>query len=243
MTGSDDSKTQEEIFNKDMDSWWNPKGDHYTLHWITPVRFNYFKSAVENSGRSLDEQKVLDVGCGGGLLSEEFAKAGAIVTGIDLAPKAIEAAAKHAEKSNLKINYEVNSIEKFLIGNGEKFDIIVCSEVLEHVFNLEEFLRDMLGTLKPGGTFLFSTINKTLKAKFFAIYVAENLLGMLHKGTHKFDKFIRPSTLTDLLTKNDSTTEEIKGISFNPLKMDFTISNDLSVNYIGRATKKATAAK
>ena len=117
------TKTEEEIFNKDMNSWWDPKGDHYTLHWITPVRFNYFKDSIEELQTTLDEKKVLDVGCGGGLLSEEFAKAGAIVTGIDLAPKAIEAATEHANISNLKINYEVNSIEKFSIGNEEKFDV------------------------------------------------------------------------------------------------------------------------
>jgi len=224
--------TQEEIFDN-VESWWNPKGSHYTLHWITPVRFDYFSSC---SG-DLKGKAVLDVGCGGGLLSEEFAKAGAEVTGIDLAPKAIEAATGHAKANALDINYLHSSIEKFLPGNEEKFDIVVCSEVLEHVFDLQQFVKDMMGTLKPGGKFLFSTINKTLKSKLFAIYIAENVLGMLHKGTHKFEKFIRPSDLSECLEDNNVKIEEIKGLSFSPLRLDFVISNDLSVNYIGYAVK------
>ncbi|MDP2690636.1 MAG: bifunctional 2-polyprenyl-6-hydroxyphenol methylase/3-demethylubiquinol 3-O-methyltransferase UbiG, partial [Deltaproteobacteria bacterium] len=174
--------TESQKFEKYGAEWWNPAGRLFSLHRINPLRFDYFSGAAG----ALSGKRVLDIGCGGGLLAERFAGAGALVTGIDLSPVAVEAAKKHASGSGLSIDYRVASPSQLLKEAPEGFDIVVCAEVLEHVDDLRGFLRDSLSMLKPGGLFFFGTINKTLKARFFAIFVAEDLLGMVPRGTHDY---------------------------------------------------------
>ncbi len=225
--------TESEKFEKLGAEWWNPAGKLFSLHRINPLRFDYFSGVAG----PVEGKAVLDIGCGGGLLAEKFAGAGAVVTGIDLSPVAIKAAKEHSSEGGLDIDYRVAAPSGIAAENRERFDIIVCAEVLEHVDDLEGFLRDSLSMLKPGGLFFFGTINKTLKARFFAIFVAEDILGMVPRGTHDYNRFIRPSTLKRILEDNGVEIAELKGMTYDPLKFEFKISNDTSVNYLGYGRK------
>lgn len=229
--------TETEKFEKYGAEWWNPTGRLFSLHRINPLRFDYFSGvAGELSGK-----KTLDVGCGGGLLAERFAASGALVTGIDLSPVAIEAAKKHAKESALDIEYLVCPVSKLRGAHGEgdsSFDIVVCAEVLEHVDDLNGFLRDSSAMLKPGGLFFFGTINKTLKARLLAVFVAEDVLNMVPKGTHDYKRFVRPSLLKKILEDNDVEMMELKGMSYDVLRFEFKLSNDTTVNYLGWARKR-----
>ncbi|MBI1912271.1 MAG: bifunctional 2-polyprenyl-6-hydroxyphenol methylase/3-demethylubiquinol 3-O-methyltransferase UbiG [Deltaproteobacteria bacterium] len=225
--------TESEKFEKYGQEWWNPAGKLFSLHRINPLRFDYFSAKIDGLGG----KRLLDIGCGGGLLAERFANAGAIVTGIDLSPVAIDAAKRHAAETGLQIDYKVSSPPQFVTQNTEPFDIIVCAEVLEHVDDLRGFLRDALSMLKPGGLFFFGTINKTMKARLLALFVAEDLLNMVPKGTHDYNRFVKPSILKLILEENGVEIVELKGMTYDPLKLEFKISNDTSVNYLGYARK------
>ncbi len=226
--------TEADKFEKFGSEWWNPAGKLFSLHRINPLRFEYFAAHAGD----LAGKRVLDVGCGGGILAEKFAEKGAAVTGIDLSPVAIEAAKKHATESGLDMTYRVASPGELAAGSPGPFDIVICAEVLEHVDDLGAFLRDALGMLKPGGLFFFGTINRTVKARLLALVVAEDLLRMVPRGTHDYKRFVRPSELTRALAENGVTIKEIKGMTYDPLKLEFKISNDPSVNYLGYAEKE-----
>lgn len=226
--------TESEKFEKYGQEWWNPAGKLFSLHRINPLRFDYFAGKTGE----LKGKRALDIGCGGGLLAERFAASGALVTGIDLSPVAIDAAKRHAKESALEIDYRVTSPSKLAAENPPQFDIIICAEVLEHVDDLRGFLRDSLGMLKSGGLFFFGTLNKTIKSKLLAIFVAEDVLGMVPKGTHDYKRFVRPSALKEILEENGVEIMELKGMSYNPFKLEFELSNDTSVNYLGYARKR-----
>lgn len=220
-------------FNRYGRDWWNPEGGMFALHMINKLRFDYFKGILGDiAGKS-----VLDIGCGGGLLAEEFAKSGAGVTGIDLSPTAIDAAKEHADKSGLSIDYRNCSIRE-AAEREEVFDIVVCAEMLEHVDELAATVTESSNLLKSGGYYLFETINKTFKARFLAIFMAENVLNFVARGTHDYDKFVKPSALVNLLKRNGVDVKEIKGMSFDILDRRFRISNSTNVNYIGYGVKE-----
>ncbi|VAV85063.1 hypothetical protein MNBD_DELTA01-422 [hydrothermal vent metagenome] len=229
----------EEHFDTFKKDWWDPEGRLKSLHTINPLRFGYFSGKAAEFAGGLGGKRVLDIGCGGGILSESFAKEGGVVTGIDLAPTAIEAASEHAAEGGLEIEYKVATVAELAKERPEYYDAVACSEVVEHVDDLEGFLKDALSMLKHGGIFFFSTINKTLRAKFLAVFVAEDILGMIPPGTHDSAKFVRPSELVRILKDNSVVTEELKGMSFSPLSFEFKISKDISVNYLGCALKEA----
>lgn len=226
--------TESEKFEKYGQEWWNPAGKLFSLHRINPLRFDYFSGKCGE----LTGKRVLDIGCGGGLLAERFAASGAAVTGIDLSQVAIDAAKRHANETGLIIDYRLASPAKLVNESPAPFDVIVCAEVLEHVDDLNGFLRDSLSMLKEGGLFFFGTINKTFKARVLALFVAEDVLGMVPRGTHDYNRFIRPSVLKEILERNGVFIEELKGMTYDPLRLEFRISNDTSVNYLGYARKK-----
>jgi len=218
--------SETEKFNRMGKDWWDTKGGMSALHMINPIRFEYFSKRIG----PLQGKKVLDIGCGGGLLSEEFAKKGAMVTGVDLSPVAIDAAKKHAEQNCLDIEYlnlSVSNLDK------SGFDVVICAEMLEHVDNLEQMIAESSARVAKGGYYLFETINRTAAAWFFAVFMAENVLNFVGRGTHSYEKFIRPSRLAAILKENGINVKEIKGMTFSPLGWKFRISDSTSVNYIG----------
>src|SRR3990172_2516870 len=221
-----------EKFNKYGRDWWNPEGGMFALHMINKLRFDYFISILGD----VTGKTVADIGCGGGLLSEEFARRGARVTGVDLSPTAIDAAREHAEKSGVSIDYR-NCATKELVDKRETFDIVVCAEMLEHVDDLAKMVEESASLVKNGGHYLFETINKTLKARLLAVFMAENILNFVARGTHDYNKLIKPSTLVNLLRQSGIDVKEIKGMSFDILDRQFKISNSTDVNYIGYGIK------
>lgn len=224
--------SETEKFNKYGRDWWNPEGGMFALHMINKLRFDYFISILGD----VTGKTVADIGCGGGLLSEEFARRGARVTGVDLSPTAIDAAKEHAGKSRLSIDYR-NCAIKELVDKGETFDIVICAEMLEHVDDLKSTVKESASLLKNGGHYLFETINKTLKARFLAVFMAENVLNFVAKGTHDYNKFIKPSTLVNLLRENGIGVNEIRGMSYDILNRQFKLSDSTDVNYIGYGVK------
>ena len=222
--------SETEKFNKMGKDWWDKGGNMAALHMINPIRFKYFSERLGN----LKGKKVLDIGCGGGILSEEFAKKGAAVTGVDLSPVAIKGAKEHAAASGLDIDYRNCSVADI---EENDFDIVVCAEMLEHVDDLSTIIADSSARVKEGGYYLFETINKTMSAWFLAIFMAENVLKFVGKGTHSYERFIKPSSLAKLLSANGIAVKEIKGMTFSPLDWKFSISNSTLVNYIGYGKK------
>ena len=218
----------------DMDDWWDPAGRQASLLRINPLRFGYFREKI---GDKLKNKKVLDVGCGGGILSESFAREGALVTGIDLSPVAIKVAKEHAEGEGLTIDYRKVAVSELLKEEGGGYDVVVCSEVLEHVEDLEGLVQNCCDMLRPDGAFLFSTINRTFKARLLAVFVAEDLLGMIEPGTHDYNRFVKPSRLASLMRDRGVVVKEIKGMSYDVLSLDFKLSSDTSVNYLGFGVK------
>jgi len=221
---------QEELnkFNKLADHWWDPKGDFYSLHMLNPLRFNYIKQHTE-----LQTKKCLDVGCGGGILTESLATRASVVTGIDLAENALSVAEKHSTTSNLQnINYEQSSVEDHCEKNESEYDVLTCMEMLEHVPNPEQIVMACSLGVKQGGHLYFSTINRNLKSFLMAIVGAEYILKLLPKGTHEYDQLIKPSELDLWARKADLKLIDLSGVSYNPINETFKLSRDVSVNYM-----------
>ena len=221
---------QEELnkFNKITDHWWDPKGDFYSLHMLNPLRFNYIKQHTD-----LQTKKCLDVGCGGGILTESLATRASVVTGIDLAENALSVAEKHSTTSNLQnINYEQSSVEDHCEKNESEYDVLTCMEMLEHVPNPEQIVMACSLGVKQGGHLYFSTINRNLKSFLMAIVGAEYILKLLPKGTHEYDQLIKPSELDLWARKADLKLIDLSGVSYNPINETFKLSRDVSVNYM-----------
>ncbi|MDC0931320.1 bifunctional 2-polyprenyl-6-hydroxyphenol methylase/3-demethylubiquinol 3-O-methyltransferase UbiG [Methylophilaceae bacterium] len=216
-----------EKFNLLAHKWWDPTSEFKPLHEINPLRLNFIKSSVNIKGK-----KILDVGCGGGILSESLANEGADVTGIDQGDRVIKIAKLHAKESGIKVKYKHINIEDFYKNTDERFDVITCLEMLEHVPDPNSIINTCSKLLMPGGKIYFSTINKNLKAFLFAIIGAEYILNLLPKGTHEYKKFIKPSQLQTWANSNGLSFDSIIGMTYNPITQKYKLSQDTSVNYI-----------
>lgn len=225
MTNVDPSQIHQ--FNRIADTWWDKNGQFKPLHDINPIRLQF----IENQIKTFPNQKIIDIGCGGGILSESMAAKGASVTGIDLAEQALSVAKSHAQESQLAIDYQCIAAEDFAAAHAGQFDIVTCMEMLEHVPDPASIVNACATLVKPGGWVFLSTINRTHKAFLMAIIGAEYLLRMIPKGTHEYKKFIQPSELLNMARSAGLNPEVIKGMSYHLLSKDYGLSDDLSVNY------------
>ena len=235
------NKKEIEKFSRIAEEWWNPNGKFKPLHKFNPIRISYIKDNIintfklKNEKKPLKKIKILDIGCGGGLLSEPINRLGAEIIGIDASEKNIEVAKLHAKKNNLDIKYLCTSPENFK--TDIKFDVILNMEIVEHVKDIDFFLKSCSGLLKKKGIMFVATINKTLKSYLFAIIGAEYIMRWLPIGTHDWEKFVKPNDLIKILKKYNLKIDNLDGMKFNLIKDEWTISSDNSINYIAKFIK------
>lgn len=227
-----------EKFSAMADDWWNESGKFKPLHKFNPVRIKYIKDNLishfdlsESSSKPFAGLKVLDIGCGGGLLSIPMARLGGDITGVDASEKNIKIAKTYAKNNNIKIDYLHTTAEE-LASSGAKFDVILNMEVIEHVEDVESFMRSCCSMLKPGGLMFVATLNRTVKSFAFAIVGAEYVLGWLPKGTHEWNRFLKPSEINRFFEASKLALIDSTGVGYNPLKDEFSLSDDMGVNYI-----------
>ncbi len=212
--------------------WWDKNSEFKPLHEINPLRLNYIDQAIHLSGKT-----ILDVGCGGGILSESMAVKGARVTGIDLGEKALKVAQLHGLETGVEVNYRLIEIEQLAQEMPESFDVVTCMEMLEHVPNPASIILACSRLVKPGGSVFFSTINRNPKAYLLAVIGAEYILNMLPRGTHDYAKFIKPSELSNWARNADLSLVGTKGLGYNPVTKVFSLNDDISVNYMMQTVK------
>jgi 2-polyprenyl-6-hydroxyphenyl methylase/3-demethylubiquinone-9 3-methyltransferase len=220
-------KSEFDHFSRLAREWWSKNGQFKTLHDIQPFRIKYIQGVINKS--KLNKTKILDIGCGGGLISEGVSKLGADVTGIDFVKENIKVAKMHAKKNNLNINYIVKDFEKEKITS--KFDVIIIFEVLEHLNDWELFLKKIRLNLKKNGILIISTINKNLISKFFTLDIAENFLKWIPLNTHNYYKFIKPEELEFFLSTNNFKQIKFKGLTYDPIKLNWKLSESTKINY------------
>jgi len=241
MKNSTINKKEIEKFSKIAEEWWDPNGKFKPLHKFNPIRISFIKDNIikslklEKKNKPLEKIKILDIGCGGGLLSEPMSILGADVVGIDASSKNINVAKLHAKKNNLDIKYICTSPENLKI--DKKFDVILNMEIVEHVEDINLFLQSCSKLLRKKGIMFVATLNKTLKSYLFAIIGAEYVLRWLPIGTHDWEKFVTPNQLIKILEKNNLKLDILTGMKFNIVKDEWKISNDQSINYIGKFIK------
>ena len=209
--------------------WWDKNSEFKPLHDINPLRLNYIK---EKCGGSLKDKKILDVGCGGGILAESLALEGAIVTGIDMAEAGLEVAKLHLLESGLEVDYQKIPVEDFAKDNAQAFDIVTCLEMLEHVPEPSSIIKACSTLVKADGQLFFSTLNRNAKSYLFAIIGAEYILKLLPQGTHDWDKFIKPSEMDEWARHSDLTLKSMIGMTYNPFTKTYKLESDVSVNYL-----------
>lgn len=228
------------------DDWWNPNGKFRPLHKFNPTRLKFIRDnvmehyGISDHSKPLAGLKLLDIGCGGGLLSEPMARMGASVTAIDATEKNIKIARAHLEKTDLNIDYKHTTAEELLKTHKGQFDVVLNMEVIEHVNHPDEFLRTALKLMSPKGIMFIATINRTQKARALALFAAENILRWLPPGTHEYDKLIKPEELKSVLREDE--TLEITGpigVSYNPLFDKWALTDDISMNYMMIASRPA----
>ncbi|URL57358.1 bifunctional 2-polyprenyl-6-hydroxyphenol methylase/3-demethylubiquinol 3-O-methyltransferase UbiG [Luteibacter flocculans] len=234
QTQANPNVSAEEIarFEKLAARWWDPDGESRPLHDLNPVRAAYVAGRANLRGA-----RVVDVGCGGGLLSEALARAGANVTAIDLGDKLIEIAKLHLFESNLQVDYRVQSSTALAEAEPASFDVVCCMELIEHVPDPQALIRDLSAMLKPGGQLFLSTLNRTPAAFGAAIVGAEYVMGLLPRGTHRYAQFLKPSEVATMLRRFDLELEDIKGLAYNPLTRNASLSSNTAVNYVLAARK------
>ena len=211
-----------------LNQWWNISGNYKILHKINPLRLEFI---LNNFDKSISKKNVLDIGCGGGLISESLAKKKAKVTGIDENICSIKQAKEHAKISSLKIKYINQSLDSFFSKNKKKFDLILCLEVLEHVNDVEKTLDKITKLLNPGAILILSTINRNLKSLIFAKIFGEYILNWIPIGTHQFEKFLKPEEISELLKLTKIKIKKIKGLEFNPILNKWLLSENTDINY------------
>lgn len=223
--------------------WWNPNGKFRPLHKFNPVRLAYLKQQIcqhfdrdVKAPAALHGLRILDIGCGGGLLSEPMARLGADIVGADASETNIEVAKIHATQSELTIDYRATSAE-IMADNGEKFDIVLNMEVVEHVADVDLFMASCCEMVKPGGLMFIATINRTAKARLLAIFMAEKVLRWLPVGTHEFEKLVKPEELEETLVKAGMSMLERTGVTYDLLFDQWKIARDMEVNYMMLATR------
>ena len=216
-----------EKFSKLAHRWWDPQGEFRPLHEINPLRLEWIDRAAGLAGK-----KVLDVGCGGGILAEAMARRGAEVTGIDLGEKGLRVAELHLAVSNLPVKYEMESAENYAARHAGEFDVVTCMELLEHVPEPAGMVAACARLARPGGFVFFSTINRNPKSYLFAVVGAEYVLGLLPKGTHDYQRFIKPSELSHWTRDAGLRTVEMIGMTYNPITRQYRLGRDCDVNYL-----------
>jgi 2-polyprenyl-6-hydroxyphenyl methylase / 3-demethylubiquinone-9 3-methyltransferase len=228
-------------FERIAETWWDSKGPMRILHVFNPVRLSYIRDEAcrrfgrdPKSARSLEGLSILDVGCGGGVLSEPLARLGASVTGLDPAPTNVAVAKLHAERSGISVDYRNETVEE-VAARGERFDIVLAMEVVEHVADVQAFVEACATSIKPGGLLFMATLNRTLRSFAFAIVGAEYVLGWLPKGTHQWEKFVTPDELTKAIEATGLTVTDLQGVVYNPLRDRWSLSRDMAVNYMALA--------
>jgi 2-polyprenyl-6-hydroxyphenyl methylase/3-demethylubiquinone-9 3-methyltransferase len=220
-------KDEIEKFNRIATRWWDVNGDFEPLHKINPLRLDFVSKNTK-----LEKKQVLDIGCGGGILSESMDNIGAFVTGIDMASDVIDIAKLHQKESGTNVNYQNISTEELVSTNQSFYDVITCMEMLEHVPSPNDIISSCSSLLKDNGYVFFSTINRNFKSFVFAIIGAEHILKLLPVGTHQYSKFIKPSEIEEIARKSNLELVDTIGINYNPLMKKYYCSSDVDVNYI-----------
>lgn len=228
-----------ERFSRIAAEWWDPAGKFRPLHKFNPVRLAYIRDAIcaahgrdPKAPRPLEGIRIVDVGCGGGLLSEPLARLGASVTGVDAAEKNVKTAAAHAAETGVTVDYRATTAEA-LVEAGEQFDVVLAMEIVEHVADVDLFLEAVGKLAKPGGLVFMATLNRTAKGWLLGVVAAEYVLGWLPRGTHDWKKFLRPSELVGGLRRAGVAVRDISGVAYNPISDKFSLSpKDLEVNYL-----------
>ncbi len=233
-------------FSRMAEDWWNLEGMFKPLHIMNGFRINFIKQSIcEHFGRDPEAElplkglRILDIGCGGGLLCEPITRLGAKVTGVDALERNVKTAKTHAQTVGLDIDYRHGTIEQMRAAKETAFDAVLNMEVIEHVANPPDFIKDCAAMVKPGGLMICSTINRTMKAFLFAIVGAEYVLRWLPTGTHHYDKLVKPQELSGWLSTADLNPQPAEGMSLNPLTQTWKHSQDLSINYVTVATRPA----
>ena len=232
MRGVNADPAELEKFSQLAHRWWDPAGEFKPLHDINPLRLEWIERHARLAGK-----RVLDVGCGGGILAEAMARLGARVTGIDLAEKALRVAELHLRESLLKVEYQHVSVEDFAAQHAGTFDAVTCMELLEHVPEPADMVAACAKVVRPGGQVFFSTLNRNPKSYLFAVIGAEYVLGLLPKGTHDYLRFIKPSELARWARESGLRVDEVIGMTYNPLSREYRFGPDCDVNYLLRCTR------
>jgi len=226
---------KKEIDNFDIyaHEWWNKRGPYKLIHNLTPIRVDYIQNTINIKGL-----RILDIGCGGGLLAEELSKKGAKITGLDASEKTINIAKQHAKESNLNIEYICSTLESYIEKNKKKFDVVICFELIEHVPDQEKLIHSISEVTKKNSTLFFSTINRNIVSFAFAKVIAEYFLKIVPQGTHQYEKFIKPSELALLLELAGFKIDDVSGVKLNPIDHTFSLSSMTKINYFMTSTKK-----